>query len=131
LHFGPVPSVRVQSPLHLPEITAQRRLGCRARASFNPQKAATLYIDIFYMSNMSSHTVALDDEAYTRLKGVRASGESFSEVVKRLTADPSHLADFVGIWKGIPAREFAAMERERASRKSLGKKRVQRLLKDD
>ena len=73
--------------------------------------------------------MALDDEAYARLKGIRAPGESFSEVVKRLTGDPAHLADFVGAWKEISKRDFAEMERDRASRKSLGKQRIERVLK--
>ena len=46
---------------------------------------------------MSSKTIRLDEEAYTRLERRKREGESFSDVVKRLAGERS-LREVAGIW---------------------------------
>ncbi len=58
---------------------------------------------------MGVKTVGLDLEAYERLRAEKRAGESFSDVVKRLTRTRRPLTDFVGLWNELPAddvREF-------------------------
>ena len=49
---------------------------------------------------MGSTTISLDDEAYLKLKSLKKSNESFSDVVKRLvnTKQEKSLLNFAGIW---------------------------------
>jgi predicted CopG family antitoxin len=39
---------------------------------------------------MGSKTISLDDDAYARLSGAKRPGESFSDVVKRMTGPKEH-----------------------------------------
>lgn len=41
------------------------------------------------MSAMPSKTISLEVDAYNRLKSTRRAGESFSEVVRRITLPPA------------------------------------------
>lgn len=60
---------------------------------------------------MSVKTVTLSADAYSALASRKRRGESFSDVVRRLTtAEESPLA-FVGAWKDFPAPEMEEFER--------------------
>jgi predicted CopG family antitoxin len=74
-------------------------------------------------------TVALDRPAYELLKRAKHSGESFSDVVKRLARPRRPITDFIGIWTEIPAREFRQMEKDRRARKQAGRERMDRLVR--
>ncbi|MFH5801178.1 antitoxin VapB family protein [Haladaptatus sp. CMAA 1911] len=63
---------------------------------------------------MGTKTIRLDDEAYDRLKDRKGEGESFSDVVKRLTGERS-LLEFDGILsdeQADAARDAVAKLRE-------------------
>lgn len=47
---------------------------------------------------MSTKTVSLDEKAYELLKKKKEKGESFSDVVKKLTNEKS-LLEIAGIWQ--------------------------------
>ena len=59
---------------------------------------------------MDVKTVGLDKEAYQRLKAEKREGESFSDVVRRLTRKRRPLTDFVGAWEKAPPEEVARFE---------------------
>lgn len=59
---------------------------------------------------MSTHTVALDAEAFRALKAQKRSGESFSMVVKRLTKPWRPISEAAGSWKDMSARERKEMD---------------------
>jgi predicted CopG family antitoxin len=54
---------------------------------------------------MEVKTVGLDREAYDRLRAEKREGESFSDVVKRITKKRRPLTDFVGAWNRAPPEE--------------------------
>lgn len=55
---------------------------------------------------MGSRTVALSDDAYARLAAMRKPGESFSDVVRRLTRGRS-LTELSGLWTRAEAASVA------------------------
>ena len=65
---------------------------------------------------MSSKTIRLDEEAYTRLERRKREGESFSDVVKRLAGERS-LREVAGIWADDADDVREAIDERRARRR--------------
>ncbi len=64
---------------------------------------------------MATKTINLTEEAYTRLRNLKRRGESFSDVVNRITGK-HHLADIVGVLSDEEAevmRDHVEESRER------------------
>lgn len=59
---------------------------------------------------MSTHTVALDAEAFAALKAQKRAGESFSMVVKRLARPWRPIAEVAGVWKDMTVKEQREMD---------------------
>ncbi len=72
---------------------------------------------------MGTKTVSLADDAYERLKAHKRDGESFSDVVRRLT-EGSDLERFYGILDDEAGRELEEAIRER--RATRNEERAQR-----
>jgi predicted CopG family antitoxin len=51
---------------------------------------------------MSARTVTLSEDAYAALKARKGKGESFSDVVRRLSGTHPSLMAFAGAWKDFP-----------------------------
>jgi predicted CopG family antitoxin len=51
---------------------------------------------------MAVKTVTLSEDAYNALAALKREGESFSEVVRRLTGSQVLLSSFAGAWIGAP-----------------------------
>ena len=79
---------------------------------------------------MTAKMVALDQEAYDRLKRMKGPGESFSDVVKRVTAKRRPLTDFAGIWKDYPKEEFDRFEQWRRWSREEDIRRQRRLVEE-
>lgn len=59
---------------------------------------------------MGTKTISLTDTAYDRLKATKRSGESFSDVVLRLTRESRSLRDGAGALPGLGSAVEAARE---------------------
>jgi predicted CopG family antitoxin len=55
-------------------------------------------------------TISVTDEAYEALIREKRNGESFTDVIIRLTRNRAKLSNFAGIWKDIPAGELKEAE---------------------
>ncbi|MDE1819363.1 MAG: antitoxin VapB family protein [Euryarchaeota archaeon] len=77
---------------------------------------------------MTVKTVALSPETYARLRRHKRAGETFDDVVKRLTGKPRTIADFIGIWKDWPEGDFRKFERAIAEGRRRDRERTLRLL---
>lgn len=55
---------------------------------------------------MTVKTVTLSEDAYAALASLKKEGESFSQVVRRLTRKSRSLLEFAGAWKGFPAEKM-------------------------
>ena len=61
--------------------------------------------------NMGTKTISLADDAYERLKARKREGESFSDVVRRLT-DTTNLEKYHGVLSDETAEELEEVVRE-------------------
>ena len=59
---------------------------------------------------MSVRTVTLAQDAYECLASQKKQGESFSDVVRRLTRSERSLKDFVGAWSEVPESKMNEFE---------------------
>lgn len=59
---------------------------------------------------MTVKTVTLSADAYEALAALKRPGESFSEVVRRLTRKNRSLLDFAGAWKDVPDETMKRIE---------------------
>ncbi len=57
---------------------------------------------------MAVRTVTLSEDAYDALVAVKKDGESFSDVIRRLTRGSRSLLDFAGDWKDIPEEQMSS-----------------------
>jgi predicted CopG family antitoxin len=56
-------------------------------------------------------TVTLTKDAYDALASLKNEGESFSEVVRRLTGSQILLSSFAGAWSGAPQSEIETVRK--------------------
>jgi predicted CopG family antitoxin len=72
-------------------------------------------------THVSVKTVTVGQDAYDALASVKRPGESFSEVVRRITGSQMMLSEFAGAWSDAPEQEITSLreflrESDRASR---------------
>ena len=61
---------------------------------------------------MSTKTVSLKESAYNKLKNLKGEGESFSDLIDRITSEKS-LAEISGIWEDEELEDLVDENRER------------------
>ncbi|MFQ6013442.1 MAG: antitoxin VapB family protein [Thermoplasmata archaeon] len=77
---------------------------------------------------MSVKTVTLSEDAYDALAALKRQGESFSEVVRRLTRTSHSLLEFAGDWKDIPAEAMRGYLEFLRTSDELSRERLSRLI---
>jgi predicted CopG family antitoxin len=82
---------------------------------------------------MASKTISLDQTAYERLSAVKRPGESFSQVVRRLTRKRQpNLLDLVGTLSPEAGNDLKRILQEhRDEQEKIGEERQRRLWKGD
>lgn len=79
---------------------------------------------------MGTKTISLADDAYERLKAEKREGESFSDVVRRLTTGV-RLSDYYGVLSEDAADDLeSVIERRREERNASRRERIDRLVEN-
>lgn len=93
-----------------------------------------VFISVYsYYILMPTKTVSLSEDAYELLSREKRPGESFSDVVRRLTSKKHPLSYFAGAWKNMPAEKRQMIEdaigtgRKKANEKT--KKKLKKMLR--
>jgi predicted CopG family antitoxin len=78
-----------------------------------------------HIAFLMTKVISLSEKAYETLKSLKKSGESFSDVVIRITSKEKKksLLEFAGTWKGDDADEILAeimKDRERVQPREFG-----------
>ncbi len=82
-----------------------------------------MHTQITGIDSMATKTITITEEAYSRLKALKSDGESFTDVINRLTCKRS-LLDFAGILTNDGADELEAAIRKSRNR---SRKRMARI----
>lgn len=61
---------------------------------------------------MATKTVSLKESAYNKLKNLKGDGESFSDLINRITSEKS-LTEISGIWEDEELEDLIDENRER------------------
>lgn len=61
---------------------------------------------------MATKTVSLKESAYNKLKNLKGEGESFSDLINRITSEKS-LTEISGIWEDEELEDLVDENRER------------------
>jgi predicted CopG family antitoxin len=80
---------------------------------------------------MAVKTVTLAEDAYDALAALKSEGESFSEVVRRLTGSQILLTSFAGAWAGAPERKVEEIRRFLRESDRLSKAKLRRLARPE
>ena len=76
-------------------------------------------------------TVTLTKDAYDALASYKTEGESFSEVVRRLTGSQILLSSFAGAWQGAPDHAVREIRDFLKRSDRLSREKFQRLMKHE
>jgi predicted CopG family antitoxin len=76
---------------------------------------------------VSVKTVTLSTDAYDALAALKREGESFSQVVRRLTGSQIMLSAFAGAWKGAPKARLEQFRSELRRMDRLSKAKLRKL----
>ena len=64
---------------------------------------------------MATKTVSLKESAYNKLKNLKGEGESFSDLINRITSEKS-LTEISGIWDDEELEDLVDENRERTEK---------------
>lgn len=76
---------------------------------------------------MAVKTVTLAEDAYEALAALKRDGESFSQVVRRLTGSQILLSAYAGAWLGADPKKLAAIREYLREARLLGNRKLYRL----
>ncbi len=76
---------------------------------------------------MAVKTVTLAEDAYEALAALKGEGESFSQVVRRLTGSQILLSAYAGAWIGADPKKLAEIREFLRESNRLGNRKMDRL----
>lgn len=77
---------------------------------------------------MGVKTITVSQDAYEALAALKGQGESFSEVIRRLTRTNRSLLEFAGDWKDVPPEAMEAYLEFIRRADDLSRARLERVL---
>jgi predicted CopG family antitoxin len=78
---------------------------------------------------MAVKTVTLAQDAYDALSALKTDGESFSDVIRRITGAQTLLSPFAGAWKGAPDAKIREVRKFLSDSDRLSKEKLRKLSK--
>lgn len=76
---------------------------------------------------MAVKTLTITTDAYDSLVALKRDGESFSELVRRLTRAQTLLTPFAGAWKDAPKRELNEVRQFLRDSDRLSREKLRRI----
>jgi predicted CopG family antitoxin len=77
---------------------------------------------------MAVKTITITDVAYMRLHRLKKPGESFSELVVRLTEGRKSVMHLAGSWKEIPRKEYEDMMKALREEEAISDRKIRHRL---
>ena len=78
---------------------------------------------------MAVKTITITEDAYAALAALKREGESFTDVIRRITRTSRSLLEFAGDWKDVPESKFREVEEFSAKSDELSAARLRRLVR--
>ena len=79
---------------------------------------------------MAVKTITVTEDAYVALAALKKKGESFSDVIRRITRGSRSLLEFAGDWKDVPEKKFREYEEWLKRSDELSKAKLERILRE-
>ncbi len=77
---------------------------------------------------MAVKTITITDIAYMRLSRLKKPGESFTDLLLRLTEGRKSVLHLAGSWKDIPEKDYEAMLRALHEEEAISERKMRRRL---
>lgn len=77
---------------------------------------------------MAVKTITVTEDAYRALAALKREGESFSDVIRRITRTSRSLLEFAGDWKDIPKARLREVEEWLKRSDDLSKAKLRKIV---
>jgi predicted CopG family antitoxin len=78
-------------------------------------------------TSMAVKTVTLSQDAYEALAALKHEGESFSEVIRRISGAQTLLSPYAGAWQGAPEQKLREVDKFLKDSDRLSRQKLRRL----
>ena len=89
-----------------------------------------LYPCVYINTSMAVKTITVTEDAYRALAALKREGESFSDVIRRITQSSRSLLEFAGDWKDIPKSVLREYEEWLRQSDDLSKQKLRKIVRE-
>ena len=79
---------------------------------------------------MAVKTITVTEDAYAALAALKKKGDSFSDVIRRITKGNRSLLEFAGDWKDVPKAKLREIEEWLRKSDELSKAKLERIARE-